>query len=139
MPDLTASQDYGFLYNWYFAGSGEVCPSGWRVPQKSDFDLLLETAGGAENAGGALKATSNLWLQPNIGATDAYGFSALPAGIIRDCWWCGGTELGSKAHFWTSTADTVSAVEFSLSHDSTSIQEDNSSFNLGLSVRCIRD
>lgn len=139
MPDLTASQDYGFLYNWYSAGSGEVCPSGWRVPQKSDFDLLLETAGGAENAGGALKATSNLWLQPNIGATDAYGFSALPAGKIRDCWWCGGTELGSKAHFWTSTADTVSAVEFSLSHDSISIQEDNSSFNLGLSVRCIRD
>lgn len=47
MTDLTASQDYGFLDNWYFAGSGSACPSGWRVPNQSDFEFLLVIAGGA--------------------------------------------------------------------------------------------
>jgi len=37
-------EKYGRLYNWETAMS--VCPEGWRLPSKSDFDELLKKVGG---------------------------------------------------------------------------------------------
>ena len=77
-----------------------ICPAGWHLPTKAEFETLFTAVGGSSTAGKVLKSTSG-W---NSGAgTDAYGFSALPAGY-RGC--NGGYYFhneGRYAVFWSST------------------------------------
>ena len=78
--------DYGALYNWFAIngksnGYKNVCPSGWRVPNDSDWTILITFLGGVNVAGGKMKeAGITHWKSPNTGATDEYGFKALPGG-----------------------------------------------------------
>ncbi len=53
-----------------------VCPEGWHVPAKSEYEELINTLGGLEAALPLLKA-DNRWSTPG---TDASGFSLLPVG-----------------------------------------------------------
>ena len=75
---------YGSLYKWEHAQN--ACPEGWHLPSDRDWFLLVEYLGGAEIAGGKLKATgtieddTGLWAEPNTGATNESGFTALPGG-----------------------------------------------------------
>ncbi len=83
----------GKLYNWYAVHDPRnICPIGWRTPSENDWDSLilfldpqavLDTIGyQSSTAGAGLKDTLNyLWNWGNIGATNATGFSARPAGI----------------------------------------------------------
>lgn len=109
---------FGGLYQWdelmqYTATESAqgICPAGWHIP--SDFEWMdLEYALGMPETsldstdyrgtteGGKLKGTE-LWIEPNIGATDEVGFNLLPAGG-RDP---SGTIFydGSWTDFWTST------------------------------------
>jgi uncharacterized protein (TIGR02145 family) len=57
---------YGRLYDWYTAM--EVCPAGWRLPIRKDFDILVATARSTRN----LRTTTG-WGISN--GTDEYGFS----------------------------------------------------------------
>ena len=72
---------YGRLYTWNSAKT--VCPSGWRLPDTSDWNRLVEEAGGKNEAGVKLKSTSG-WDNKSDGSsgngTDEFRFSALPAG-----------------------------------------------------------
>ncbi|MDR1829245.1 MAG: hypothetical protein LBQ76_00575 [Candidatus Fibromonas sp.] len=63
---------YGRLYDWETAKT--VCPSGWHLPSKEEWDNLTCNIG---SDAGKLKATSG-WNYGN--GTDDYGFSALPGG-----------------------------------------------------------
>jgi len=71
---------YGKLYNWYAAtDSRNVCPTGWHVPSKIEWDILFNYIGGV----GPLKETgTSHWLTPNTGATNLVNFTALPGGYI---------------------------------------------------------
>lgn len=72
-------QSTGLLYNWYsVAIINAALPDGWRVPSTADFDILAENVGGTENAGRALKSTTD-WA--SYLGTDKYGFTALPTGF----------------------------------------------------------
>jgi uncharacterized protein (TIGR02145 family) len=76
---------YGKLYDYDIVMQGAsatdadpsgvqgVCPKGWHVPSKAEWDRLITTLGGPDVAGTALTATS--W-----GGTNTSGFNALPAG-----------------------------------------------------------
>lgn len=84
---------YGALYNWANALDGAepnnenpsgikgICPEGWHLPSISEFEQLVDHLGGSDVAGGALKAVSDLWEEPNWNATDSVGFGALPGGF----------------------------------------------------------
>jgi uncharacterized protein (TIGR02145 family) len=56
-----------------------LCPSGFGVPKKSDWEQLIAYAGGGDVAGGRLKSASG-WSN-NGNGTDSYGFNALPGGF----------------------------------------------------------
>lgn len=75
-----------------------ICPKGWHVPSKKEFEILLETVGGSEKAGTMLKSLNGwvgseykenehvdhmgTWYDvPGNGISDAYGFNALPRGF----------------------------------------------------------
>ena len=91
-----------------------ICPKGWHLPAKEEFETLVETVGGVDVAGKKLKATDgwstvsnfeNGWgyLGTNANGTDDYGFTALPAGVRDDE--VNGT--GYETRFWTSTEGDI--------------------------------
>lgn len=80
--DIENKDDYGALYNHFAVsnvhGFGIV---GWRVPSQADLAVLMEFCGGLGVAGGKLKEVGlTHWQTPNEGATDEFGFKALPGG-----------------------------------------------------------
>ena len=89
---------YGKLYNWYAINDPRgLAPIGWHIPSGGEWDTLALHLGGLAVAGGKMKSTSNLWIAPNVGATNSSGFSALPGGywasygefllLGTDGWW----------------------------------------------------
>jgi uncharacterized protein (TIGR02145 family) len=95
---------YGGLYTWNEAmqGSSEpgargVCPAGWHVPSRSEWQTLADHLGPA-TAGEKLKAREDH--EPPYDGTDEVGFTALPGGSgFRGSF----GRQGQWALFWTST------------------------------------
>jgi uncharacterized protein (TIGR02145 family) len=60
-----------------------ICPTGWHIPTDKEWKTLITYVGGQSTAGAKLKAIgTTLWNSPNDGATDEYGFTALPGGVL---------------------------------------------------------
>ena len=55
-----------------------ICPEGWHLPDTTEWHTLFTAVGGRLTAGRMLKSTSG-WISGGYGS-DAYAFSALPAG-----------------------------------------------------------
>jgi len=82
---------WGFVNNWYTVKHRQVIPAGWHVPSDAEWKTLEDYLGGYSVAGGILKEAGTAhWLTPNTGATNQYGFTALPGGSRSDdgfiCW-----------------------------------------------------
>ncbi|MFY0689271.1 MAG: fibronectin type III domain-containing protein [Cyclobacteriaceae bacterium] len=72
---------YGAMYNWYANDTGKLCPEGWHIPTVSEWDILINFLGGLTVAGGKIKdAGLDYWDDPNTGASNESGFTALGAG-----------------------------------------------------------
>lgn len=125
---------YGLLYNYAaVADARGLCPAGWQIPSKSDWAVLEKKIG--RDPGKILKAKSG-W--PNNGnGTDAYGFSALPAGFRTQN---GQYFLGDRvAYFWPSDAEADGTVIAQMIFDyDTSLFRINYNKAKGMSVRCIK-
>lgn len=99
---------YGRLYTHNQAMSSDFCPEGWHVPTEADIDELLAFLGGEMVGGGILKEVgTDRWAPPNIGATDAYGFRALPGGKFDDVF----TLLGYTGLFWIASNATAPLLD----------------------------
>lgn len=70
----------GLLYNWFCViDKRNICPEGWRIPEKEDFEELINFLG--EDSGKHLKSKS-IWKKGEKGnGKDTYGFTALPTGF----------------------------------------------------------
>ena len=97
---------YGRLYTWTSAMDTHlivdgnrygICPKGWHLPTQTEWNTLITAVGGESTAGMVLKSTSG-WTGCENG-TDAFGFSALPAGYRADVY----RNEGDNAVFWSST------------------------------------
>ncbi|MBT4398121.1 MAG: hypothetical protein HOD37_01480, partial [Bacteroidetes bacterium] len=90
--------------------------------------------------GGVLKESGNShWHNPNAGATDLIGFTALPGGY-RDKQ--GSSALmGGLATFWTATEDVQldKALYRAMSKDKVQIGRQWFDVNNAISVRCVKD
>jgi len=76
-----------------------ICPEGWHLPTRTEFETLFTTVGGRFTAGKMLKSTSG-WDYRNDG-TDAFGFNVLPAGNRRNLG--NFSHAGKSANFWSAT------------------------------------
>jgi len=137
--DPARGEVYGKLYNSYAVHDTRgLAPEGWHVATKDDWTELIGFCGGLALAGGKLKETgTEHWDAPNGGATDEYGFRALPGGYASGSF----SYLGTYAGFWTSTtvdSNPDQTYMFWLYASDTHVEEDNSS-PMGFSVRCVRD
>ncbi|MBR2900211.1 MAG: fibrobacter succinogenes major paralogous domain-containing protein [Fibrobacter sp.] len=148
---------FGRLYTWNAAL--DACPMGWHLPTKDEWETLFTEAGEKSFAGRALKSQSG-WCN-NGNGTDAFGFSALPAGLRNNegDFDFGVNYGGEMAYFWSSTEDSYSGayhISFNFESDKVNITAvtDDDDFFLGpderlnhnerlkkyaFSVRCIKD
>ena len=148
--------DYGALYSYAAAiaddwtrdnevvingqGAQGICPDGWHLPTDAEWTQLTIFLGGESVAGGKLKeAGLTHWVNPNSGATNASGFTALPGGFRyaidgvfgfagNGGYWWSATEFGSY-YAWSRGLFYYNAI----------VQPDYASKSFGFSVRCVRD
>jgi uncharacterized protein (TIGR02145 family) len=131
---------YGNLYNWYtVVDEHKLCPSGWHVPTINEVNKLINYLGGPEIAGGKLKETGTVhWVEPNEGATNESGFTALPSGD-RNYFGNFGGMLGKTTAFWTTQDLNSYGGVFILYFDNTKVEKRGWGKRTGLPVRCIKD
>ncbi len=123
---------YGVLYNYTAALS--ACPKGWHLPTSDEWDELSDYLGGGWVSGGKLKSTTG-WEEPNTGATNESGFSALPGGAR----WFDDTfiEKGISGIWHRKERDCAKALRYD---NDKIINTCSSAGDLkGLSIRCIKD
>jgi len=129
-----------WFYNAYAANDYRgLCPTGWRVPSVADWQSMISLLGGLEVAGGKLKAIDPSWEEPNVGADNESGFSALPVGGLSP----DGVfdNFGKFAGWWSKPSSLTEARLANISNGSTRIiltSYRNASLNTGGSVRCLR-
>src|ERR1035438_2216218 len=97
---------YGGLYQWKEAmqygttqGAQGICPTGWHIPDTTDFITLGNTVNWNDNTLKAIGQGTG-----NGAGTNTSGFSGLLAGYRSDNG--GFFDLGSYATFWSSTEDS---------------------------------
>jgi uncharacterized protein (TIGR02145 family) len=132
---VTNLKKYGRLYTYYVVEDGRnVCPTGWHVPTREEFDTLTKYVGGQDKAGGKLKAT-NTWASPNTGADNETMFSALPAGFREpDNVY---SEVTKTGIWWTITPDTSNRIwTFYLKYTYSYVFRTPADKNFAYSIRC---
>ena len=149
----------GRLYTW--ADAKTVCPEGWRLPTKADFEALVNAAsvnaaqfhdgnpGAVPNKVGAALKAKDGWFKKGNG-TDDFGFNALPAGYrgaiskADDGTISGGKfdGIGGYAYFWSATEDSENpesnAYYMFLAFNSKSASVNSFSKDDFRSIRCVR-
>ena len=112
-----------------------VCPEGWHLPTKAEFKTLFTAVDGQSTADKVLKSTSG-WNSSGNG-TDAFAFSALPAGYRN--YYGEYFYEGDNAYFWSSTEDDSKfAYNMYLYYDDGNAYMYNYKY-YGFSVRCLKD
>ena len=114
-----------------------ICPEGWHLPSKTEWNTLFTAVGGRLTAGQVLKSQTG-WDDSGNG-TDAFGFSALPAGYgdyYGDYYY-----EGYYAYFWSSTeGNSYNAYIMYLYYDCDYANLDYDDKDYGVSsVRCLKD
>ena len=135
--------NYGHLYTWNAAINGGdtnsyghvqgICPAGWYLPTKAQYDGL------AAYGPDALRANSTLWADG--GGSNTTGFTGLP----------GGRYVGSidryrdmtlMDYYWATTtteAGVVSAVEVELTVNCLRVKDVQNTNPNGYSIRCVKE
>lgn len=116
---------YGRLYTWEKAKN--VCPSGWRLPTKAEFEILLNKVGGTGNAAYTALIDGG-----------SSGFSA-PFGGYRDRNGYFYYE-GYYASFWSSSeGSSYDGWNLGISSDYKKANMYSYAKSYGFSVRCVQD
>ncbi len=117
-----------------------ICPDGWHLPRKEEWEILIAETGDSSSAGKALKATSgwNDFKDESGNGDDVYGFSALPSGswnsYNKDF-----SDVGDYAYFWSSYSGGVtSAYGMGLLHKMDEALMGSDNISGGQAVRCIK-
>ena len=132
---------YGGLYQWNEAmryvttpGATGICPTGWHIPTRVEFETL---ANRVNNSGNALKSIGQ-----GIGGgsgTNTSGFSALLSGYRGND--SNFSYFGNHTRIWGSTEDGSTGANFihlyyNLSNIGFGVGGDK---DFGYSVRCLKD
>ena len=142
---------YGRLYNWYAVNdSRNIAPAGWHIPTDAEWKQLEMYLGMSQaeadatgwrgtDEGGKLKEVGTThWISPNIGATNASGFSGLPGGYRHYLGYY--NYMGYAGLFWSSTQFDSSRPWYrTLYSDYSEIYRTFNYNEYGFSVRCIKD
>ncbi|MBL7104018.1 MAG: C39 family peptidase [Bacteroidales bacterium] len=143
--DLVSNCDiYGGLYIWEemmnyttVEGPQGICPIGWHIPTNAELSQIINFLGGQQIAGGKMKESGTAhWLEPNVGATNSSGFTALGSGR----WNYGFSPLKSNTCIHSSTESSGEIFGIGLHNDSEIAYWNYiAKTHTAYSVRCIKD
>ena len=115
--------------------SKNICPEGWRIPTRQDWEVLINNLGGRKLAGGYLKGSAD-WNTPNEGVLAASKFAAIPAAQYID----GFDPYGYYAIFATADESNAWTTEVVyLGYQTSEVIFLQNSKTAGISVRCIKE
>ena len=153
---------YGMYYNGYAVAGDTLCPEGWHVPTKAEWEQLTTYMGGQSDyicnsnpdyIAKALAGThhytnqseeiiyawkyedKNCAVGSDRGTNNASGFSAFPAGYWENTF----QNYGNNAHFWTPTPEDNQAWAFSMSYSEEIVRSYKLDKEDAISVRCLKD
>lgn len=141
-PVLMKIPLYGLLYNWFVVDDAHgVAPEGYHIPSLSEYNTLINELGGEEIAGGSLKETGlEHWNDPNEGATNESGFTAVGGG---DRSYTDGVYLNKKIFHLSWASNSVDpnranllALFNSMTYGWLYYEWEK---RIGMSIRCMRD
>ncbi|MDD5943550.1 fibrobacter succinogenes major paralogous domain-containing protein [Fibrobacter sp.] len=121
---------YGRLYTWEAAI--QACPAGWHLPSSDEWEALYAEMGRTPSAMQAKGFPE--WSD----ATDAYGFSALPAGRYDHFYGARFRNVGERAYFWSATAYSSNVLYYWFL-DASVAGGNSDNKGCGYSVRCLQD
>jgi uncharacterized protein (TIGR02145 family) len=128
---------FGKFYNYYcITSEKKVCPAGWKIPSRADWDTLFQNYGGWENAGLALKTGNTAWGSSIPEGQGSSGFNALPAGQKLTN---GNNAFSGRLGFWWVAPSDTQARAFRMTDLDRGVFLDDAEYRQGLSVRCIKD
>jgi uncharacterized protein (TIGR02145 family) len=132
--------NYGALYNWWAIKVSALCPLGYHVPSKEEWETLINYLGGESIAGAKLKAAGNQFWYSGGYATNESGFTALPGGgrSSHDGTFGG---ISSDGSWWSTSPWAYDNYAYLLGLN---YNYENANLSVwfkkaGLSVRCIKD
>jgi uncharacterized protein (TIGR02145 family) len=133
---------YGKLYNGYAVNdTRNICPVGFRVPTRADFNTLATTIGGNANGGKLKEAGITHWTTPNTSATNSTNFTALPGGYMGDQ--NSSSNINTWGYFWTNTPITgggsTNYVRILVNTNANFTESTAFVLEGGASVRCIKN
>ena len=145
---------YGNLYNWYAVDDIRgLAPVGWHVPSDEEImelEMYLgmsqsqasSTGNRGTNEGSKLAGRADLWTNGGLENDPEFntsGFSFLPGGHR----YCSSGYFGDMDYhgsFWSSTEGNAGNAWYrSLRYSNTTVYRNDSSKQIGFSVRCLRD
>ena len=152
---------YGLLYPWANVMNSAVatdanpsnvkgiCPTGWHVPSKAEYETLISTATALESGCGPARslAAKEGWQSDGSNAcyvgynqdvaNNATGFTARPAGFVD-----AGPDYmnyGINANFWTTSEQTDGAYRIRIRYDEAAVNVETRPEYYGFSVRCVKN
>jgi uncharacterized protein (TIGR02145 family) len=135
---------FGFVNFLCISGNHVECPTGWRIPKKSDWDALINYLGGEEIAGKKMKTFSlstedgENYMQPIYEGHNESGFSSeLSMHLDSDGYF---TDAEPCACYWSSsTSEDKQPYALYLTSLNNSAYLSESAVGTGCSVVCIKE
>ena len=149
-------KSYGRLYNWFATSTGKLCPTGWHVPNDSEWTVLRtyliangynydgsktddKTAKSLASTSGWSSVSTMGVIGHNPSLNNRSGFSSLPGGD-RD--YSGAfVNIGKSAYWWSSTEVAAGIISnyWNLNYDSGTLSTFGTREFSGFSVRCLKN
>jgi uncharacterized protein (TIGR02145 family) len=147
--NVNLGNDYGKLYNWFaVTDTRGLCPVGWRMPSKYDFEVLVQNLGGDSLSAPKLMESGTTFWVSSYG-TNSSGFSARGGGwrggdgifyySVRDIgsWWTTSRESGNTP--WDINFPWFMYINGTGKPAAKFARDPYFSVNAGVSVRCIKE
>lgn len=124
--DTSFLKKCGYLYDIKTAKN--VCPSGWHLPKKKEFEKLIKNVGGT-----GLKAYESLISGGSSGFNAEFvGYRSYDENQ-KDLFFC----IDTSANYWSSSSDLFAGYFLNVRHTCAFVYETYK--KIGLSVRCVKD
>lgn len=114
-----------------------ICPDGWHIPSKNEWNIFAEAVGDRNHSGYDLKSTTSWSFDGN--GSNLYGFNVYAGGIGPDALL--NSSYGFKASFWSSLETNMfeAFLGAEIYSDDDGMYDGELDKRFYLSVRCVKD
>ena len=115
-----------------------VCPAGWHLPGKEEWNVLVKEAGGVSMAGMVLKSKTG-WANRGREGIDSYSFSVKPGSIWENQFMTCSNLIDDVLAFWTATEASQSMAYNAAFTSNDAVSVSSYGKDCGYYVRCVKD